>query len=102
MFRKKLLVSEIDKKIKKIISERNAFKSFNPTDSKDYCISIKVKAIPLTKKEQQYLLTYLYNEYIESVGGDLFAMKKCVLHKKYKICTKYGYGYWRYEDFDFM
>lgn len=79
------LVSEITTKIEKQIEERNAEKSFNPKSSTDYEVRIKVKAVPMSKEEKDYLLNFLRIQYSSKVAGNHFTMRKCLLSEQYCV-----------------
>lgn len=91
------LVTEIVSKLEQQIETRNEQKSFYPTDSRDQRICIKVKAVPITKKEKDCLVKYLNATYLSRVAGDYFVIEKCRFTKKYRVESYYdSYGY----DFD--
>lgn len=86
------MVKEITYKIEEQIKERNAEKSFNPKSSTDYQIQIKVKAVPISKEQKQYLLEFLKYQYISRVAGEYFTLKKCLFSEQYNVRTHY-YNY---------
>lgn len=85
------LVKEITDKIEEQIREKNAEKSFNPKSSNDYKIRIKVKAVPISKEEMDYLLNFLRMQYISKVAGDRFALRKCLFSEQYYVRSKSYY-----------
>lgn len=85
------LVKKITQEIEKQIEEWNSDRSFNPTDSTDHTIYIKVDAVPITKEEKKTLQEYLEWKYLHKVLGSYITIEKGRFSKKFIIRSRLGY-----------
>ena len=83
------LVSEIDLKLKRFISEKNSIKSYNPKKSTDFSVNLKVTAVPITGLQKEALLNYLGERYMSSVFGNSFTLTKCWFSNEYRLKSIY-------------
>lgn len=79
------LVTLIETGIEQFIKSKHDKRSFYSKDTTAYKVNIKVKAIPITFEQKEYLLSYLNDKYIKFVRGDYFDLKKCWFSKQYRI-----------------
>lgn len=83
------LISEIESKLEKFISEKNSIKSYHPKNSSDFYVNFKVQAVPLTSEQKNALLRYLDDKYIHSVKGNIFTLKKCWFSSEYRFKSEF-------------
>lgn len=89
------LITEIDSKINKFISDKNAA-AFRPKRAINCFLKAKVNAVPITADQKDCIIEYIERKYIPSVAGNYIIFKKCAFTKQYLIIstdTKIQYDY---------